>query len=202
MADGNTIMGEEAHRRLPRIVPLLGFALLAIIAMASLVHLPGSLGTPPVERLRLVQASASSMEPLIRRGDRFLVDTTYYRSHPPSRGEVVLYVPPQGAGQESVKRVVAVGGDRVSVRNGIAIVNGALLDEPYADVGDPSASYNNTAATLVRQGRVFVLGDNRGNSEDSRTAAHGPVPLGNIVGLATRIVWSNDVRRIGTSINP
>jgi len=107
-------------------------------------------------------------------------------------------VQPKQPGRDYVKRIAAVGGDRIAVTNGRAIVNGTPVSEPFIDVGDPSSRYNNTPETLVPDGYVFVLGDNRSNSEDSRvTTTHGPVPLENIVGLVTDIAWSRDLTRIG-----
>jgi signal peptidase I len=170
---------------------VLGWTILAIpsIYLAS---------TVPSGQPRVFYASAPSMEPLIRQGERFLVDTTYYHAHPPSRGDVVVYVQPKQPGLDYVKRIAAVGGDRIAVVDGRAIVNGAPASEPFIDVGNPLSQYNNTPETLVPDGYVFVLGDNRANSEDSRvTTTHGPVPVENIVGLVTDIAWSRDLTRIG-----
>ena len=165
-----------------------------ILAMPSIYLANGA----PTGQQRIFYASAPSMEPLIRQGERFLVDTTYYHAHAPSRGDVVVYVQPKQPGRDYVKRIAAVGGDRIAVTNGRAIVNGTPVSEPFIDVGDPSSRYNNTPETLVPDGYVFVLGDNRSNSEDSRvTTTHGPVPLENIVGLVTDIAWSRDLTRIG-----
>jgi signal peptidase I len=170
---------------------VLGWAVFTIPS----IYLPDA--SPPAQ-LRIFYASAPSMEPLIRQGERFLVDTTYYHAHAPSRGDVVVYMQPKQPGLDYVKRIAAVGGDRIAVTNGRAIVNGTPVSEPFIDAGDPSSRYNNTPETLVPDGYVFVLGDNRANSEDSRvTTTHGPVPVENIVGLVTDIAWSRDLTRIG-----
>ena len=141
---------------------------------------------------------ASSMQPAIQRGDRFVADRNYYRRHPPARGDVAVYVHPRRPELLYVKRVIALAGDRVAIRDGRAIVNGFALDEPYALLGDPAAFYNQIREITVPDGHVFVLGDNRANSFDSRAANdHGPVPVENLRARATDIAWSRNLSRIG-----
>ena len=132
-----------------------------------------------------------SMQPTIQRGDRFLADRNHYRRHAPVRGDVAVYVHPRQAELRYVKRIIALPGDRVAIRNGRAIVNGFALEEPYAIFGDPSAPYNNAREITVPEGHVFVLGDNRANSIDSRAANdHGMVPIANLRARATDTIWS------------
>ncbi|HKA79851.1 MAG TPA: signal peptidase I [Xanthobacteraceae bacterium] len=146
----------------------------------------------------LLNAANDSMEPTLRAGEYFLADATYYRSRHPSRGEMVVYIHPQHPGEQHTRRVVAVEGDRIAVKGGRAIVNGMAVMEPYVDVGDPQAALNNMPEMRVPAGHVFVLGDNRANSPDSRaTAAHGPVPVGNLIGRATDIAISRYLARMG-----
>jgi signal peptidase I len=137
------------------------------------------------------------MQPTLQAGDTMLADMTYYRNHRPSRGDLAIYRLRGGGEELAIKRIVGVGGDRVLVRRGRAIVNGSALDEPYADFGDPGWAYNNTQAFVVPQGQVFVLGDNRANSRDSRVRAHGFVPVANLVGRATRIILTTHLARLG-----
>jgi signal peptidase I len=146
----------------------------------------------------LYSIPSASMEPTLRQGEYILADTTYYQSYSPHRGDLVIYAYPKDPSVRYLKRIVAIAGDRVAVQNGQAIVNGTPVDEPYATFGDPGAFYNTTREVVVPEGHVFVLGDNRPNSTDSRVAAHGTVPVGNLIGRASYVAFSRDVRRIGT----
>ena len=141
------------------------------------------------------QIPSASMAPTLRPGETLLADTLYFSRHAPRRGEVVVFNRPQQAGVRAIMRIVALGGDRVSVLGGRAVVNGTPLKEPYADLGDPSFMTNTTGESTVPQDSVFVLGDNRANSVDSRL--YGPVPVGSLVGRLTDIVLSERVDRIG-----
>jgi signal peptidase I len=95
-------------------------------------------------------------------------------------------------------RIVALGGDRVAVLGGRAVVNGTPLSEPYADLGDPASFTNTTREWSVPQGAVFLLGDSRANSVDSRL--YGPVPVSDLVGPVTDIVVSAQLSRVGRSV--
>src|SRR5262249_35191525 len=75
------------------------------------------------------QVPSPSMEPTLRPGEVFLADPTYYRHHAPSRGEVIIYFNPKHPTMHNIKRIVALGGDRIAVRAGAAIVNGTPVDE-------------------------------------------------------------------------
>jgi signal peptidase I len=149
-------------------------------------------------QLGYFQATAPSMEPTLRAGEIFLADATYYRSHLPSRGDVVVYVHPKQAGIHFIKRIVAVEGDRIAVKAGHAIINGMPAEEPYAETGPADAPFANMSETRVETGHIFVLGDNRAASVDSRdTVAHGQVPVGNLIGRVTDIAFSRVMNRMG-----
>jgi signal peptidase I len=97
-----------------------------------------------------------------------------------------------------IKRIVAVEGDRIAIKDGRAVVNGMVGAEPYVDAGDPNGPFANMAELRVPAGHVFVLGDNRGASVDSRdTVAHGPVPVANLIGRVTDIAFSYNLARLG-----
>jgi signal peptidase I len=150
-------------------------------------------------QLGYLRATADSMAPTVHGGEFLLADSTYYRTRPQSRGDVVVYVHPKQEGlQHWIRRIVAVEGDRIAVKGGHAIVNGMAVVEPYVNAGPPDADFANMAEKRVPPGHVFVLGDNRANSIDSRNeVAHGFVPVANLIGRVTDIAFSPDLSRMG-----
>jgi signal peptidase I len=142
--------------------------------------------------------SSASMEPTLRLGEIFIADSVYFETNAPGRADVVVYRLPKDPETVFVKRVVALAGDRIAFRGGHAFINGAPVLEPYARFGDPNSRFNTTAEYLVPPNSVFVAGDTRDNSLDSRDLnAHGPVPLDNLIGRATEIVVSPVPDRAG-----
>jgi signal peptidase I len=137
----------------------------------------------------LIQAfwiPSPSMEPTLDVGDRVLVNKLSYKFHDVNRGDVVVFERPPGAStgqngeiQDLIKRVIAVGGDSIEAKEGNVYVNGDQIDEDYLEPGTPT---DNLPLTEIREGQVFVMGDNRTNSEDSRI--FGPIDEDAIVGRA------------------
>jgi len=111
---------------------------------------------------------------------------------------VVVYRLPQDPETMYIKRIVAVAGDRIAVQGGRVFINGIAAREPYAKFGDPAARLNTFAEFTVPANSVFVAGDNRDNSTDSRDlAAHGAVPIENLAGRATEILMTSLPDRAG-----
>ncbi|MCL5038416.1 MAG: signal peptidase I, partial [Firmicutes bacterium] len=106
-----------------------------------------------------------------------------YRWHEPERGDVVVFRYPLDPSRDFIKRVIAVGGDYVEIRLGQIYVNGQAIEEPYVANRDLQ-SY---PKTRVPPGSIFVLGDNRRNSEDSRV--FGAVELRYVKGKAFLVYW-------------
>ena len=137
----------------------------------------------------LVQAfwiPSPSMVPTLEVGDRVLVNKLAYKLHDVHRGDVVVFERPPEArnGSDSeikdlIKRVVAVGGDTLEGRDGRVYVNGELIEEPYLE---PGTRTEGLPLQTIPEGQVFVMGDNRENSEDSRI--FGPIDEDTIVGRA------------------
>lgn len=123
-----------------------------------------------------------SMEPTLHQEERLLVEKVSYRFHQPQRGDIVVLK----VAQEPiplVKRVIGLPGETVEIRQGNVYVNGQHLDEPYLR----QTPYGNMPARPVPAGSIFVLGDNRNNSNDSRY--FGVVPLDDVVGKAWLRYW-------------
>jgi len=124
-----------------------------------------------------------SMEPTFYTGDMLIVNKFLYRFTAPKRGEVIVFRYPRQPQKDYVKRVIAVAGETVEVRMGRVYVNGQLFEEDFTT----KPSISSFPRTEVPSGSVFVLGDNRSNSEDSRY--FGAVPLSNIKGRAMVVYW-------------
>jgi signal peptidase I len=149
-------------------------------------------------RLLWLSVTSSSMEPTLETGEYFLADATYYRGRLPMRGEVAVYKHPKQADLHYIKRIVGVEGDRIAIRAGRAIVNGMAVEEPYVEEGARGGPHADMREEQVPPGHVFVLGDNRANSVDSRdSVAHGPVPLSNLIGRVTDVAISRHLTRMG-----
>jgi signal peptidase I len=156
---------------------------------------------------------SGSMLPTLEVGERILVEKISYRLGSPGRGDVVVFersldpaVPspheddsvaedvvnafkslfgwPTGGEQDYVKRVMAVGGDTIESREGVVYVNDEPVEEPYLPKGVVTSDF---PTQQVPEGQIFVMGDNRGSSDDSRN--FGPVPDDEVVGRAFLSIW-------------
>jgi signal peptidase I len=163
----------------------------------------------------LVQAfyiPSESMVPTLEVGDRVLVNKVVYHLHPPRRGDVIVFAEPntgpapqrnplsafvhwltEGLGlttnpeKDFIKRVIALPGQTIEItRQCVVLVDNEPVDEPYLNSGVPG----HCAFPLhrVASDSVFVMGDNRGNSRDSRFGL-GDIPLDRVVGRAFVIIW-------------
>ncbi len=161
----------------------------------------------------LVQAfyiPSPSMHPTLIEHDRVLVNRMAYRFHDPRRGDVLVFQNPhprkghesaisafvhwlgQGLGvsaggrnKDFIKRVIGLPGDTVEMHGGVVYVNGAALHEPYLS---PEQDLGTYGPYVVPPGNLFVLGDNRTNSDDSRGSLHF-IPMNKVLGRAFAIVW-------------
>jgi signal peptidase I len=140
----------------------------------------------------LIQAfyiPSGSMEPTLKPGDRVLVNKLSYDLHSIHRGDIVVFKrPPSEADdptiKDLIKRVIGLPGDQIEGRDGLVYINGKLLKEPYLPAGTVTTSLS---LMTVPAGQYFVMGDNRGNSKDSRFI--GPISGHLIVGRAFVRVW-------------
>ncbi len=135
---------------------------------------------------------SQSMVPTLEVGDRVFVNKFGYRFWEPERGDIIVFRSVEGEEEDLIKRVVAVPGDEVAVRQGVLDVNGEPQEESYVNDGR-SRDRSSYGPTKVSEGEVFAMGDNRGNSRDSRF--FGPVPTENIEGEAFFMFWPSS--RIG-----
>ncbi|MDY7075457.1 MAG: signal peptidase I [Chloroflexota bacterium] len=127
-----------------------------------------------------------SMQPNLYRGDRVMMEKISYRFHLPQRGDVVIADRPGETEVSLIKRIVALPGETVEVRGGHTFINGEPIEEPWVT----HFGGVNYPPTSVPPGHVFILGDNRPQSRDSR--AIGPVPIDALNGRARFVYWPPD----------
>lgn len=134
-----------------------------------------------------------SMVPTIEVGERFLSNKTAYWFHKPQRYQVIVFKPPENAGaqEDFVKRIIGLPGEAISVHHGVVYINGKPLSEPFITPDRaPIVEFN---SYIIPDDNLFVMGDNRNNSRDSRY--WGPLPVKNIKGQAWFRFWP--LNRIG-----
>ena len=115
--------------------------------------------------------ASESMAPTLYLGQRLIMDKLAFKFRAPARGEIIVFSSPVGEDHESVKRVIAVPGDTVEIKNKEVRVNDKKLFEPYAQHTRPNEDLDgdNLGPLTVPIGGLFMLGDNRDNSGDSAT---------------------------------
>lgn len=153
---------------------------------------------------------SASMEPQLRKDDRVIVSRSAYRLHDPRRGDIVVFPSPavpapeeslvggivndvletvalrDPGDRELIKRIVGLPGESIEGREGRVHIDGVPLIEPYLPPGVTTSDFGPTA---IPEGHVFVMGDNRGDSRDSRFPEVGPIEIDSIVGRAIARVW-------------
>ncbi|HEX5688934.1 MAG TPA: signal peptidase I [Roseiflexaceae bacterium] len=148
-----------------------------------------------------------SMEPNFHEGQRVIVskldgiwdllvvrtahaaETRTQSPFAPKRGQVVVLNPPNGDGDALIKRVIGLPGEQIELRDGVVLINGRQLDEPYAN-GLPTSCYSTCAPLTLGEDEYFVMGDNRPSSLDSRS--FGAVPATKIIGRVVMRYWPLD----------
>lgn len=134
---------------------------------------------------------SASMEPTLMPGDRVVVNKLSYRMHDVNRGDVIVFSRPPRAPsgpedpEQLIKRVIGLPGDTVTARDGQVYINDKRLVEPYLPKGTPTYDIDNPVK--IPEGQLWVMGDNRTNSGDSRV--FGPIESSSIVGRAFFIIW-------------
>ena len=165
-----------------------------------LVVVVGAVGAALLVRVFLFQQyyiDGPSMESTLEPSDRVLVNKLSYRLHDVHRGDVVVFDRVTSADQHDdlIKRVIALPGERLEVRSCVIYIDGIRLEEPYLDdelmsQPDPTAQcgvHTDMMPTVVPDDMVFVMGDNRPQSFDSRD--FGPIDIDKIRGRAFTVIW-------------
>jgi signal peptidase I len=192
---------------------LLEFVLIVVVALGLALAIQAWVIKP-------FRIPSGSMEPTLDVGQRVLVDRVTGHFGDPERGDIIVFHPPKGAEQKTaqacgvtpkpgqpcpqgtpersdqnfIKRVVAVGGDRVRIDHNHAIVNGKRQKDGFAHLTPCSNVCTLRTEITIPPGHFFMMGDNRGESDDSRD--WGPVPKKWVIGQAFFTYWPP--KRIGT----
>ncbi len=167
---------KESHRS--RGKTALGYLLCIIIAIALALLVRTYF-------FQVTQIIGTSMVPTLSSYERVITNKTAYWNQSPQVGDIVILEDPANLGEPAyVKRVVAVGGDTIKIDNGKVFVNGVAIEEPYLAEG---CITNGLVDTVVPENTIFVLGDNRPESKDSRDNSISFIPLEKVEG---KVVWA------------
>ena len=153
------------------------------------------------------------MKPTIKLGDHFIVDMMFYKKQKPGYGELIIFKYPKDRSKDFIKRVIAIEGDKIEINNDELYLNDKKLDLKFIDkhryqeyLGGINyqilMEYNRNeifGPVIVPNNSIFVLGDNRNNSMDSRH--FGIVDINDVMGKVLYIYWAKDKSRIGTVPN-
>jgi len=159
----------------------------------------------PFVGLRAYDVPSSAMAPTVIPGDRVVADLAYYRASHPKPNDIVVI---QRNGTFLIKRVVALSGDTVAGQDDLVFVNGHRLNEPYVQqTGKASFNLRQFGPVKIAPGELFVLGDNRESSVDSRSAEFGPVAEGSIGGKVLYVIrrpkwWRAGLNFIDDALRP
>jgi signal peptidase I len=136
-----------------------------------------------------------SMQPNLYAGYRVMTEKISYYLHEPYRGDIVVVERDESEGN-LIKRVLGLPGEIIEIRGGHTYINGEAIDEPWvAHFGG-----RDFPSTLIPEGHIFIVGDNRSNSRDSRDI--GPVPIDSIIGRAWFVYWPLPEFQFLPSSNP
>jgi len=186
--------GQQVKSSLRQNVESIGLAIIIALAVRSSV-------------VQAFWVPSGSMLPTIQIGDHIFVNKLAYTVRlplvgtpltaisPPQRGDIVVFIHPRDRNTDLIKRVIAVAGDTVEIRNKKLFVNGELVEDTHAHFTETKFDprRDNMAKETVPPGKFFVLGDNRDRSMDSRY--WGFANVADIKGKATFVYWSRDSER-------
>jgi signal peptidase I len=145
--------------------------------------------------LQTFHIDGQSMEPTLHDQEYVFVFKAAYLFSAPQRGDIIVFQYPLNPRENYIKRIIAVPGDVISIVGQTITVNGITLHEPYINRTNMDNPYPSIEKRLVGPDEYFVLGDNRGNSSDSRQ--WGFVPRNNILGKALCIYWPINEDNLG-----
>ncbi len=138
--------------------------------------------------VELYMVEGPSMQPTLVSSERLVVNKFIYRFKTPQKGDIIVFRYPRDPSRDFIKRIIATAGDTIEINDGKVLVNGQLLTEPYI-LEKTRGSY---PLSTVPEGHIFVMGDTRNNSEDSRFNDVGFVAMEMLKGKAELVFWPFD----------
>lgn len=155
-------------------MPIIGAVLLALFIRTFIVE--------------LYVVDGPSMRPTLQHEERLVVNKFIYYFRDPMKGEVLIFRYPRDTSRDFIKRVIAVGGDTIEIKDGRVYVNDEIIREDYI----LEKTHTDYPKVTIPAGTIFVMGDNRQNSDDSRYSDVGFVPLNLVKGKAMLVFWPTD----------
>lgn len=176
-------------------------ALIALVAVCVLLMVAMAAAIPLALKLSSYHpyvVSSSSMEPTLYAGDKIFVNQDYYKRHSLVDGDLVVF---RHGEFVVIKRISALPGETIEGVEGKLIRNGVALAEPYASFSEdrPIPEIETFASRRIADGELFVTGDSRDASLDSRSADYGPVHFADVIGRVSFIYGSQHPHQAGRS---
>jgi signal peptidase I len=155
-------------------------------------------------RIKAYKIPTGAMMPTLLTDENIMVNFKHFKTNEIKRRDIIIFKYPENPEKDFIKRIIAIEGDVIEQRDRTVYVNGKELTEPYVKHTDSTVRWgkndprDNFGALVVPKDKVFVMGDNRDQSYDSRY--WGFVDVKDVKGKALYIYWSKDKSRIGTEI--
>jgi signal peptidase I len=205
---GDAILGAVRPKKIePRPLSKFLIVILVILVVAD-VTLVAGYRSQNIIGLRAFHINTNSMAPTLQTGDSFILDVQYYKKNEIQRGNIIAFYR-EGYSGPLCKRVIGLPGDRVEGKEKEIVVNGSVIPEPYtqhigrnARLDDFNRKHQSSefGPVLVLDGQLFVMGDNRDNSYDSRDPDFGFVPVDSVWAKPLYIYFSSNRSRIGKMV--
>jgi signal peptidase I len=152
---------------------------------------------------RAYKTPSSTMKPALVPGDHFIANMRIYKSGKPKRGDIIIFEYPKDPSKDFIKRVIGLEGEKVEIINNKVYINEKLLEDPWGyfeddGMGKSLPGLERFGPVVVPKDSLFVLGDNRNNSQDSRFFSF--VNIRKVKGKALYIYWAKDKSRIAMEL--
>jgi signal peptidase I len=171
---------------------------LMIFLLSNVAVLPLLQWTVRNNIARAYKIPSSGMAPALLVGDRLIADMRSYKSQQLQRGDIIIFEFPKDPSKDFIKRVIGMKGEKVEIVKNKIYIDEKLLDDPWGYFMMPRSSIEDYGPIRVPEGSLFVMGDNRDNSQDSRY--WGFVKVEKVKGKALYLYWAKNKSRIGMEL--